>query len=171
MQKLFENKTTYTQDIYIEFLKFHNKLYHLSYFLYTVFWVALLLLCIFLSFADNMRIQGVLLTIVLIMFIFYRIYRPKMLVNKEMNSEKISDNNTNTFSFYDKDFVVKNNNGIFKYKYILLHRVFETNTFFYLYVTKDDAFLIAKDAFTFGTADEFSSFIKKKCIFKYKLKR
>lgn len=167
MEKLFENKTTYTQDTYVEFLKFHNKTYNLFYMLYTAFWVALLLLCVYLSFASNMRIQGVLLTIVLIVFVFYRIYRPKMIVNREMKSEKVSDNNTNTFNFYDKNLVVQNNNGSFTYKYLLLRKVFETNTFFYLYVTKEDAFLIAKDSFTLGTQEEFSKFIKKKCALKY----
>lgn len=170
MEKLFENKTTYTQETYVEFLKFHNKTYNLSYMLYTVFWIALLLLSIYLSFAGNMRTQGVLLTIVLIGFVFYRIYRPKMIVDKEMKSEKVSDNNTNTFNFYDKNFVVENNNGSFTYKYILLRKVFETKTFFYLYVTKEDAFLVAKDSFTVGTSEGFSDFIKKKCSLKYRKK-
>ncbi len=168
MEKLFENKTTYTQETYVEFLKFHNKTYNLSYMLYTAFWVCLLLLSIYLSFAGNMRIQGVLLTLVLIGFVFYRIYRPKMIVNREMKSEKVSDNNTNTFNFYDKNLVVKNNNGSFTYKYLLLRKVFETKTFFYLYVTKEDAFLVAKDSFTVGSSEEFSTFIKKKCSLKYR---
>lgn len=170
MEKLFENRTTYTQETYVEFLKFHNKTYNLSYMLYTVFWVFLLLLSIYLSFAGNMRIQGVLLTIVLIGFVFYRIYRPKMIVDKEMKSEKITDNNTNTFNFYDKNLIVENNNGSFTYKYMLLRKVFETKDFFYLYVTKEDAFLVAKDSFTVGTQEEFSSFIKKKCAMKYRKK-
>ena len=80
MEKLFENKTTYNQDTYIDFLKFHNKTYNLSYILYTVFWALLLILCIYLSFGSKNRIQGVVLTIILICFVFYRLYHPRMIV-------------------------------------------------------------------------------------------
>ena len=170
MEKLFENKTTYDKDTYIEFLKFHNKTYNFSYMAYTVFWSFLFILSIYLSFSSQNRLQGVLLTIVLICFVFYRVYRPKRIVDKEMKSDKVSTNNTNTFSFFEKNFEIMNNNGSFTYRYFMLHKVFETSDFFYLYVTKENAFLVAKDSFTFGTAEDFSKFIKNKCKLKYKLK-
>ncbi len=168
MEKLFENKTTYTHDTYITFLKFHAKKYNFSYMTYTVFWALLFLLCIYLAFSVNNRIQGVIVTLVLIGFLFYRIYKPKFTVKKEIKSDKISTNNTNTFSFFDKNFVVTNNNGSFDYKYFMLHKIFETKDFFYLYVTKENAFLLSKNSFTLGTAEEFSEFLKKKCKFKFK---
>lgn len=171
MKKLFENKTTYTKETYIEFLKFHNKTYNFSYMLYTIFWSTLLILCIYLSFGTQNRLQGVILTIALVCFIFYRIYRPQFIVNKELKSDKIDDNNTNTFSFFDKNFEVKNNNGSFTFKYFGLHRVFETACFFYLYVNRENAFLVSKNAFSIGTAEEFSKFIKEKCKLKYRLKK
>lgn len=170
MKELFKNRTTYTQDIYIEFLKFHNKTYNFSYMSYTIAWSAFLLLCIYLAFDSELRLQGVLLTIVLICFIVYRLYRPKMVVNKEIKSDKIIDNNTNTFTFYDKNFEVENNNGRFIYRYIMLRRVFETEDYFYLYVTKENAFLISKKSFSLGSAEEFSKFIKNKCALRYKKK-
>ncbi len=170
MKKLFENKTTYTQDTYIEFLKFHNRTYNFSYMLYTVSWSALLLLCIFLSFSSQNRLQGVILTIILICFILYRIFRPQFIVNKELNSGKVSDNNTNTFSFFDKHFVIENINGSFTYRYIMLRRVFETANYFYLYVTKENAFLIAKDSFSLGKSEDFAKFIKDKCMIRYRKK-
>lgn len=170
MKKLFENKTTYTEDTYIEFLKFHSKTYNFSYMAYTVFWSCIFILCIYLSFGTGNRLQGVIITIILICFVFYRTYRPKIIVDKELNSDKIADNNTNIFSFFDKDFEVQNNNGSFKFKYFALHRVFETSDFFYLYVNKENAFLVSKKAFSLGTQEDFSKFIKNKCRLKYKLK-
>ncbi len=113
MDKLFENKTTYNKDVYIEFLKFHNKTFNFSYTLYTIFWIFLLALCIYLSFGSNRRFQGVVLTIALACFIIYRFYHPKSIVNKELKSDKIADNSTNTFSFYDNNFEVENNNRFF----------------------------------------------------------
>ena len=168
MEKLFENKTTYTTEMYVEFLKFHNKKYNPSYIAYTVFWAFLFVLCIMLSFNSGNRLQGVVMTIVLICFLIYRFVRPQVIVNREMNSDKLSEQVTNTFSFYDKNFRVKNANGKFDYKYSSLRKIFETDTFFYLYVTRENAFLISKAAFSLGTPDSFSKFIKSKCGFKFK---
>ena len=122
MEKLFENKTTYNKETYFDFLKFHNKKFNLSYMIYTVIWSIVLLLCIYLAFASGNRIQGVIVTIILAGFIIYRICRPQKVVNKELNSDKISANSTNTFSFFDKNFEVKNKNGSFAYKYFMLKK-------------------------------------------------
>ncbi len=169
-KKLFKNSTTYTQDIYIEFLDFHSKTFTFSYMLYTIFWTLLLLLCMYLSFGIGNIFQGIVLTLGLILFLGYRIYRPKMIVKKEKKSDKFTSNNTNTFIFFDKNFEVKNNNGTFTYRYFMLHKVFETKDFFYLYVTRENAFLISKSAFSLGSSDDFSKFIKKKCGIKFKKK-
>lgn len=171
MEKLFENKTTYTKDTYMEFLRFHTKTYNLPYMAYTMFWAAIFILCIYLAFSSGNRLQGVIITIILICFVVYRVYRPKKLVDNELKSEKISTNNTNVFSFYDKNFLVENNNGVFTFRYFMLHRVFETDDFFYLYVNKENAFLVAKKTFSLGTAEDFSKFIKDKCKLKYRLKK
>ena len=168
MEKLFENKTTYTKETYLDFLKFHNRKFNFSYMLYTVVWSMVLLLCIYLAFASKNRIQGVIVTIILAGFIIYRICRPKKVVNKELNSDKVSTNNINVFSFFDKNFEVKNQNGSFIYKYFMLKKIYETDTFFYLYVTRENAFLISKKTFSLGSADDFSKFLKKKCGFRFK---
>lgn len=170
MKELFKNSTTYTQDIYIEFLKFHNKTYNLTYTLYTIAWSAFFILCIYIAFDSELRLQGVFFTIVLIAFIFYRLYHPKMVVDREIKSDKISTNNTNTFTFFDKNFEVKNNNGSFIYRYIMLRKVFETKDYFYLYVTKENAFLISKKTFSLGSSEDFSKFLSSKCKFRFRRK-
>ena len=170
MEKLFENKTTYTKDTYMEFLRFHTRIFNAPYMAYTIFWSAVFMLCIYLSFSIGNRLQGVLITIILIGFVLYRVYRPKRVVDKELESDKISSNNINTFSFYNGNFTVENKNGSFSFRYFMLYRVFETDKYFYLYVNKENAFLLSKKTFSKGTAEEFSEFIKKKCRFKYRLK-
>ena len=171
MEKLFENKTTYTKETYMKFLRFHTKTYNLPYTLYTLSWAIVFILCIYAAFDSGNRMQGIIITMILIGFVAYRIYRPKRIVSKELESEKISNNNKNTFSFYNKNFSVKNNNGSFVFRYIMLRRIFETNEFFYLYIDKENAFILSKQSFTFGTAEDFSKFIKNKCKLRYKLKK
>ena len=127
--KLFINKTTNTQDAYMKFLKFHSKTFSFSYILYTVFWSFLFTLCIFLAFRGNARIQGVLLTIALIGFIAYRFFKPRMIMDNELKSEKVSTKSVNTYTFYERSFQIKNKNGTFNYKYFMINKVFETSEY------------------------------------------
>ncbi len=167
--KLFENKTKYSTDDYIEFLKFHNRKFNFYYMAYTAFWVFLLLFCIIICFRSGSRIQGVLITIILVSFVCYRTIKPKMIVDNEIKSDKYGEDSTNTFSFYEKDFEVKNKKGRFKYRYSIFRKIYETNNFFYLYVSKENAFLVSKNTFSLGSTEDFAKFIKQKCKFKYKL--
>lgn len=166
IKKLFINKTTYTPEVYSNFLEFHNKTYNFSYILYTVFWTILLLFCIILAFGSSLRLQGVIISGILVCFIIYRIVRPKLIVNNELKSDKFSENNINTFTFYDKEFHISNKNGSFNYKYILIRKVFETSDYFYLYVSKENAFLVDKNTFSLGNSEDFGKFIKSKCRYK-----
>lgn len=169
MEKLFVNKTTNTQEAYMKFLKFHSKKFNLFYIAYTIFWSFLFMICIIIAFRGGLRIQGVLFTIALIIFIFYRLSKPKMIVNNELKSDKISPKSTNTYTFYEKYFEIKNKNGKFNYRYLMIQKVFETSEYFYLYVSKENAFLVSKNTFSLGNERDFSSFIKRKCKLRYKL--
>lgn len=171
MEKLFENKTTYSEDVYMEFVEFHNKTHNLSYIAYTVFWSAVFALCMYLAFSIGNIYQGTLVTVILIGFLLYRIFRPNFLVKKELKSDKIANNNTNIFSFFEKNFKVQNGKGNFDFKYLLLYKVYETSDYFYLYVNRENAFLVSKKSFTMGTSKDFSNFIKNKCKLKYRLKK
>ena len=92
-----------------------------------------------------------------------------MIVNSEMKSDKFTENNTNTFVFYDKGLEVSNKNGKFNFKYFLIRKVFETPEYFYLYVSKENAFLLSKSAFSLGTSEDFRTFIAKKCKGRFKV--
>jgi len=169
MNKLFENVTTYTANAYVEFLRFHKKNNNPLYIAYTVLWSLLLLVCTILAFGSGARIQGVVITIILVCFVIYRLAHPKMVIDKEFKSDKLSGNNTNTFEFYDNHFEVSNKNGSFNYKYFMLHKIYETPEYFYLYVSKENAFLVSKYAFSLGNAKEFATFMKVKCSSRYKI--
>lgn len=61
--------------------------------------------------------------------------------------------------------------GSFRYKYFMLHKVYETSDFFYLYVTRENAFLISKNTFSLGNKEDFSKFLKNKCKLKYRSRK
>lgn len=165
---LFENTTQYTKEVYSEFLKFHNEKYNFSYTFYTLFFAMLMLFCIIVHIKNLNIYYAILFIVVFICFILWRFFRPVFRVKKEVKSEKISKEKKFKFVFYKNYFKIYDKKDVYKLYYFNLHKVFETNKFFYLYIDKEHSFLLNKDGFSVGSASEFSEFIKKKCWFKYK---
>ena len=170
MKLLFKNVTTYTPETYKNFLHFHHKKFTNIYISYTIFIIIALLFCVCLQFAYHNIGLGILSVFILLCFIVFRFFKPLFLVKKEVKSGKISPTAINTFCFYENSFLIKNQKGESKMKYYKLHRVYETKDFFYLYLDSTYAFLLKKDNFSYGTSNNFSRFIKKKCSIKFKKK-
>lgn len=166
MEKIFENTTTYTPDVYAEFVRFHNQKYSLKYNLYTLFMVFIISFCLVLQFSNNNILLGIGFVLFMIIFLLWRIYHPSFFVKKEANSDKVKKHLKNTYYFYDKYMQIKNVNDNVKLRYYKLYKVFETENYFYLYVNKNYSFVLDKNGFTVGNAGNFYEFIKKKLWYK-----
>lgn len=168
MELLFKNKTKYTKNIYEEYLKFHYNKYHNSYMFYTIIIGLLIFFCVGINVKYHNYPTAVIFCIILTIFIIWRLFHPSFEVQNDYNSETISKELSFTFKFYKNYFIITDRMHYSKIKYAKLYRIFETNTFFYLYIDKNHSFLIDKKGFIKGTSNDFSEFINKKCIFKYK---
>lgn len=169
MKILFKNKTKYSKETYTKFLKFHDEKYGLSYTFFTIFILLTILYCVIFNFSNKQWITGSVFILSFIIFILYRFLKPIYLVKKELKSKPITEEKTYIFKFYDKTFKIYNDFNYDLIPYWKLKKIFETNDFFYLYVDKIHAFLINKKTFTYGTPEDFSKFLKKKCWFKFKI--
>lgn len=148
MDLLFKNTTQFSADLYSEFLSFHNKTYRFSYHLYTFFISLVLLFCMAGHIVyQNYWLTGIFLLLWLI-FLCWRIFRPITLVKKEYEGEKVTKEQEITYLFFDKSFVVHFNNNNQTFYYSNIHRIFETDTFFYFYLDKTYAFIIHKNCFS-----------------------
>ena len=83
MNKLFENTTTYTSELYQEFVKFHNEKYNLKYHLYTLFMLALIIFCMIPQFLYDRIFLGIAFIFVMVFFLVYRVFHPYFFVKKE----------------------------------------------------------------------------------------
>lgn len=166
MKKLFENTTTYNSKIYTEFVKFHNKKYNFRYNLYTLFMLVLIVFCMVLQFLHGSIRLGILFVFIMVAFLIFRVFHPYFFVKKEANSNKVQKQLKNTYSFYDNYMVIKNINDTIKLNYYKLYKLFETEDCFYLYINKNYSFVLAKNSFSIGTAEDFYMFMKKKLWFK-----
>ncbi len=147
MKPIFKNVTKYSNKSYKEFVNFHNKKYGATYTFFTVLFTILLLYCLILSIKEK-QIHMVLIFILTIVFLlFWRIYMPLDKYRKELNNNS--------------------KKGKSEVYYFRLYKVFETEKFFYLYLNKEYAAVVSKDGFEIGNSNDFSEFIKKKCMLRY----
>lgn len=165
MKALFKNKTSYSKDVYDNFLEFHGKKFGFRFKLYNILIIAIILSCIVYLVAYNIYSSAIVFCLILVIFIVWRFLKPISLVNKEYCSDKIRNSTTYIFNFYEKYFTVQDKKNISKVKYHKLHKIFDAQNFFYLYVDNTYAFLIDKSGFVKGDPNNFYVFIKKKKLF------
>ena len=166
MKPLFKNITKYNKKNYEQFLEFHNKKYSFSYNFYTITMIILLIYCIIFNIIQKNFSMFLLFLVLLIIFLFTRIYLPIKRYQKTQKRIFKNKENTFTFSFYNLYFTLNETT----FYYFKLYKVFETPDYFYLYINEDNAAMVSKTGFEVGTAEDFSDFIKKKCLFKYSRK-
>lgn len=163
MKPLFKNVTKYTANNYKKFAEFHSNKYSFSHNIYTLIMSILLLYCVILNIKNKNILLILFFLLLLILFLIWRLYIPNKRYQKMKENYKNNKASEFEFSFYKNYFTI-NKKTLYYFK---LFKVFETNDYFYLYVNEDNAALVSKKGFKIGSADEFSKFIKKKCLFKY----
>ena len=168
MEKLFENRTKYTQKEYNLFTESYKQEYAKSDLSFMMFNFIFFGICMIIAFTQKEFILAFGLIIYLLLFFWIKIIRPAKEVEKDKKSHKMSGSFINNYEFYKNSFRVENVDGKVKILYLKLYRVVETKTNFYIYISREYAFIVSKFGFTKGNSDEFSSFIKKKMFTKYK---
>lgn len=164
MKPLFKNITIDNSKIYKEFINFHDKKFGFRYNSYNIIIIILLLYSIFLAITNKQFLLLFLFIGMLAFIILFRIYLP--IKRQHQDEKKYSENKENkiSYEFYKYYFKIQD----VEYYYYKLYKVFETTDYFYLYISEQTAFLISKNGFQIGTSQEFSNFIKKKCLLKYR---
>ncbi len=161
---LFKNITSYNNKNYAQFLKFHNDKYEFSYNSYTIIMSILLIYCVIINIKNKNILTTLLFILLLISFVLLRFYLPLRRLKKTKENIRKSSTSIHTFFFYyyylkvDKQIIY----------YFKLYKIFETKDYFYLYINQDYALMLDKNGFQIGTVEDFRSFIKRKCLFKYK---
>ena len=161
---LFKNVTKYDSKNYNQFIQFHNKKYAFSINSYISIMTILLIYWVILNIRQK-NIPLIFLFIgLLIGLLLWKIYFPMTRYQKTQKQLNNIKDAHYTFSFYNLYFKI-DKKIIYYFK---LYKVFETKDYFYLYINPDYAMLVSKNGFKIGTAEDFSNFIKKKCLLKYR---
>lgn len=158
----FQNVTEYNLKEYKKFVEFHSEKNNFKYNLYTLFVTALIIFCMVMQFCYGKVLVGIGFIFVLVAFILYRFLHPIFYTKKEATSKKVKQHMKNTYTFYDDFVVISNKTDNVKLKYSKFYKVFNEDDRFYLYLDKNHSYILLKNNFTIGNANDFYNFIKKK---------
>lgn len=168
MEPLFKNKTTLSSKNYIQLVKFHQKKNNWKYTLYTATISILFVICVAFQISARNYLIATIIFACFVAFLGYRFIQPGQKNKKELRSDKVQNNLINYYFFYDNYFKVKNTIGNSKLKYSKLYKVYENDNYFYLYLDKNNSFILEKNGFMIGTSSDFEKFMKSKVGFKFK---
>ena len=101
LKVLFKNTTQYSKQVYDKFLEFHKKKYRIPYIAFNIVVIALILFCLVLQVQYHNFNIAILICILLTTFILWRYLHPISEIEKEYKSEKIKNEKTFTFKFYE----------------------------------------------------------------------
>lgn len=162
MKVLFKNTTKYTKENTNNFVEFHSNKYGKKELLKMILGgICIIYILIFNIVYKN---WALVLSVIGVAFIIYLIEKYK----KEKDNKTKNKVKEFTFYFYEKYIKVKYKRNFERLKYFQLHKVFETEEYFFLYLDEKSSLILSKQGFEIGNAKGFSKFIKNKCPFKYK---
>ena len=170
MKILFKNKTKYTKKIYEEFLEFHQEKYGPSYYFYTAIIFLALLFCVVAQFQAKNYLMALFIFAILAAIMIWRFKNPTEIIKKELKSQKLENEQEFIFKFKEKKVLVYSKKINRQVYYWQLHKVYDSEDFFYLYIDKTHAFLLDKQNFEIGTPEAFTKFMNQKCRFKFSSK-
>ncbi len=157
---LFEN-TTFCSDVAAQdFCKFHSLRRCL---LRNSMFILLGVLSVVVGFIYN---DSWLLRIVMIALGIYLVVQPFLMLDRMKRAEvgfyKKARSREASYAFREEDFRISGIQSVTLYPYFQILSAYEDKKYFYLYYTEDRAYLVEKDGFTLGEANDFRKFLKEK---------
>lgn len=169
MELKFKNITRCSEQLYKEFLKFHNKKFGKKEVMQLLFMLfAILYIIVFNIKNHNFTFIIIIVMVALIAFFIYKVLHREKVADKELKSPKIKNKDEIIYNFYNMYFEVIRNNKKQRIWYQQLHKIYQDNLNFYFYLDETHALLIDKKGFIKGNLDEFKDFIQKRCILQYR---
>lgn len=167
MKVLFKNITYYNKEKYNELLEFHKDKFGIKIIATTL---AMIVFAIYIIIENiihkNWKIFVLIIVLGVIAYLIEKIFHNSK--NKRNNNKKSENEKKYIYTFYKYFFKVKAGKKREIFFYFRLYKIFETEDEFYLYLDEDHSLIVSKTGFKMGNSKEFSKFIKRKCILKYK---
>lgn len=162
MKILFKNTTKYDKENCDNFVEFHsNKFGKKELLEMLLVGICILYILIFNIIYKNWSLVLLALVVGVILYLFQQ---SKVKKNNK-SKKKVKEY---TFYFYEKHIKIKCRRQFERLKYFQLHKIYETDEYFFLYLDEKSSLILNKAGFEVGTPKQFTKFMKSKCPFKYR---
>ncbi len=81
---------------------------------------------------------------------------------EQINEDSLRGCTERTYTFYDDHFSIEDSNSTTESQYSVITKFFEKDDRFFLYISVNEAYIIRKDSFIFGTPGDFGPFMREK---------
>lgn len=171
---IFKVESKFTSEANIAFQRYHSrKIMLLFYLVCPIVFVALGVMTILGEERD--LISGITLIVcgVLLPFLLYFIYNSQIKKNKQafMGNDTLSVIEFSDEGVVERTFRGEEQVGVTSVKYSDLFKVCEDKKYYYVYISKIQAFIIDKNGFTVGEESKFGEFMALKNVVYKPLKR
>ena len=165
MEKRFETVTTYTPQTYREFSDYNMR--GMLRITRLVFLACAALLALFttimLMVMGNRNTLAVLLSYGLVVVFLLLPFLVEWIVKRQVETgAKEADGLVDTCAFFDEYFTEINGDQQTTAFYPRVFKAAETAAYYYVYIDRSTAAVIAKDSFVIGDADAFRGFLNEK---------
>lgn len=171
MENLFENTTTLDKKTYYELSKFNYKLSRSKSLLIICVLSGLSMLTIYSNSSnaddsgiDVLSVLPLLIVFAIFMYFLYftdffwkRAFNKLIQTDKRMQAVLIA---SYTFKEEELDYSIGAGSGSLTYG--MLHKVYESDAYFYFFINVQQAYVVQKDGFTLGTSEQLRSFLMRK---------
>lgn len=154
---LFENHTTYSEQVIRQFCNYTHYIKKLPVWLLTGILYLLLIGLLYLQ--SGVSMQLLILIILMIAILSYQYYRVDQLIHSLWKPFKDRPSKVADFHFYEDHFTMTGIQYLTDYPYFQITSISEHDNYIYLYFGTERAVYLAKDGFS-TSSDEFLSFVK-----------
>lgn len=171
MKEEIKNTTTLTEEEIIRFQTFHMNVAHRGTLIFNILLCVILFIMGAVILIKDHNNWGYAYFLLGVIYLVYRLMMPKQTAKLMIARDPNVLNLTNTYVFGKKDITVSGNDFSSKVTYDKVYRIYETNQNFYLYMDRNQAYILAKDGFEQGKVEELTKFLKQKLQKKFKDKK
>lgn len=154
---LYENHTTYTQDIIRQFCSFTT--YTKKLYVWVILSVLYLLLLASTFLLTGLSLQFLIVTVAMIIILCLQHFRVDKLCDSLWKPYQSSPTKVADFHFYEDNFTITGIQYYTEYPYLQITEVVEHKDYIYLYLGTEKAVYLAKDGFT-SDSKEFVTFLR-----------
>lgn len=171
MKEEIENTTTLTEEEIIQFQKFHMNVAHKGTLIFNIILCIILFVMGAVILIRDHNNWGYAYFILGAIYLLYRLMMPKQTAKLMIARDASIVGLTSTYLFSKREMKATGTDFSASIAYDKIYRIYETKDNFYIYLDRNQAYILTKKGFEDGKLETLVPFLKEKLQKKYKDKK